>query len=193
MPATGFRYSRKRSRRRAVAIERDIIGLYDQNLRGVYTIRGVAQSLKLAYPYVHRSVHKLLDLGVLRTVSIGGSHCLSLDLRSRRAVLFLTELELEKRAKLPPAVQALAAQLDRDGTLSIETAVYGSSGVYLVGQGNFPGVRTVTREELKALLLTSDLFREHTVLYGYERFFTFLASIQPSLDETYNPLVTVRP
>ena len=94
---------------------------------------------------------------------------------------------------MPDTVQLLARRLDHDGTLAIETAVYGSTGIYLVGQGDFPGVTTVTRDELKHLLLTTDLFREHTVLHGYERFFTFLASIQPSLDETYNPLVTVRP
>ncbi len=141
---------------------------------------------------MHRTVHKLLDLGVLRTVSVGGSHCLSLDLRNRRAILFLTEIELIKRTKLPLAVQELASRLDRDGTLAIETAVYGRTGIYLVGSGEFPGVTTVTREQLKDLLLTTDLFKAHTVLHGYERFFTFLATIQPSLDETYNPLVTVR-
>jgi DNA-binding Lrp family transcriptional regulator len=175
-----------------VAIELDIIRVYDNNLRGVYTIRAIAQRLGLAYPYVHRTVHKLLDLGVLRTVHVGRSHCLSLDLRNRRAILYLTELELRKRAALPESVQAVAQQLDRDGTLAIETVIYGNNQLYLVGKGAFPSAKTVTRDELKELLLTTELFKTHTILHGYERFFTFLASIQPSLDEAYNPLVTVQ-
>jgi hypothetical protein len=116
-------------------------------------------------------------------------------LRNRRAVLYLTEIELEKRARLPQAVQALAQQLDKDGTLAIETAIYGrdeqgNDTVYLVGAGSFPGTKVVSRDELKILLLHSALFKEHTVLHGYERFFTFLAAMQASLDEAYNPLVT---
>jgi hypothetical protein len=176
-----------------MAIEHDIIRLFDSNLRGFYTINTIATKLHKAYPYIHRKVHALLTLGVLRSVQVGNSHCCTINLKNRRAVLLLTELELEKRAKLPATVQTLAKQLETDGTLSIETALYGNGHVYVLGSGNYRGTTTVTAEQLKELLLTTELFKEHVILYGYERFFAHLANLQADLDRQYNPLVTVNP
>jgi hypothetical protein len=174
-----------------MAVEHDIVKLFDSNLRGFYTINAIAAKLGKAYPYVHRKVHSLLALGVLRSVQVGNSHCCTINLRNRRAVLYLTELELEKRSHLPAQTQELTRQLETDGTLAIETVVYGNNTVYVLGSGNYPGTKTITAHDLKELLLTTDLFKHHTVLYGYERFFTHLASIQADLDRAYNPLVTV--
>lgn len=171
-----------------MSIELDIIRLYDQNLRGIYTIRAIAKKIGHAYPYVHRTIQKLLALGVLRAATLGGSKCISIDLRSRRAVLYLTELELEKRAKLPENARALAEALDHDGTLRVETAVASNGNVYVVGDGTYPGAETVSRERFVELLLTTDLFTNHAVLYGYERFFGILAANQPALDDAYHPL-----
>lgn len=171
-----------------MSIEIDIIRLYDQNLRGVYTIRAIAQKLGHAYPYVHRTIQKLLVVGVLRAATVGGSRCISIDLRNRRAVLYLTELELEKRAQLPETTRRLADALDHDGTMRIETAVAAEHQVYIVGDGQYPGAQTVSRERFIELLLTTTLFTNHTVLYGYERFFSILAANQPALDDTYHPL-----
>ncbi len=175
-----------------MGIELDIVRLYDSNLRGFFTISQMASKLGKAYPYVHRKVHSLLNLGVLRSVPVGGSHCCTLNLRNRRTVLYLTELELEKRAKLPASVQELARALERDGMLSVDTVVYGAGQTYIVGSGSYPGTRTVSAEQLKQLILTTDLFHTHTVLYGYERFFAHLASMQHELDTAYNPLLAVQ-
>lgn len=171
-----------------MSIEIDIIRLYDKNLRGFYTIRAIARKIGHAYPYVHRTIQKLLALGVMSALTIGGSKCISLDLRSRRAVLYLTEIELEKRARLPDTTRRLAETLDQDGTLRIETAVASHDVIYIVGEGTYPGAQTVTRERFVELLLTTPLFTEHTVLYGYERFFSILAANQPALDDAYHPL-----
>ena len=171
-----------------MSIELDIIRLYDQNLRGVYTIRGIAKKLGHAYPYVHRTIQKLLALGALRAATVGGSRCISIDMRSRRAVLYLTELELEKRVKLSETTKALVNALDSDGTLRIETAVATEDKVYIVGDGQYPGAQTITREHFIELLLTTSLFSNHTVLHGYERFFSILAANQPALDDAYHPL-----
>jgi hypothetical protein len=175
-----------------MAVELDIIRLFDSNLRGFYTINTISQKLGKAYPFIHRKVHALLNVGVLRKVTVGGSLCISVNLQSRRAVLYLTELELEKRAKLPDALQKVAKQLETDGTLAIETAVYGNGQIYVVGNGSYPGAKTVSAEEFKELLLTTSLFSEHAVLHGYERFFTYLSSLQSELDSAYNPLVAVK-
>jgi hypothetical protein len=174
-----------------MGIELDIIRLFDTNLRGFYTINTIATKLQKAYPYIHRKVHSLIELGVLRSVQVGKSHCCTINLRNRRAVLYLTELELEKRVRLTEKLQAVAKQLEADGTLAIETAVYGNDTIYVIGQGHYPGTTTVSPAEFKHLLLTTDLFKEHTVLHGYERFFNYLASLQTELDSTYNPLVKV--
>ena len=135
-----------------MSIELDIIRLYDQNLRGVYTIRGIAKKLGHAYPYVHRTIQKLLALGALRAATVGGSRCISIDMRSRRAVLYLTELELEKRVKLSETTKALVNALDSDGTLRIETAVATEDKVYIVGDGQYPGAQTITREHFSKCL-----------------------------------------
>ncbi len=127
-----------------MAVEHDIVRLFDSNLRGFYTINTIAQKLVKAYPFVHRKVRALLSIGVLRSVHVGNSHCISLNLASRRAVLYLTELELEKRAKLPEAIQSVAKQLETDGTLAIETAFYGNGHIYVIGSGSYPGTTTVT-------------------------------------------------
>jgi hypothetical protein len=171
-----------------VSIELDIVRLYDQNLRGVYTIRGIAQKLGHAYPYVHRTIQKLLAVGAFRAATVGGSKCISIDLRNRRAVLYLTELELEKRAQLPDLTRKLADALDHDGTMRIETAVATNGTVYIVGDGQYPGAETISRERFIELLLTTTLFSHHTVLYGYERFFSIIAANQPALDDAYHPL-----
>ena len=173
-----------------MAIELDIIRLYDRNLRGFYTINQLAHALGKAYPFVHRKVHALLNVGVLRSVNVGGSRCISVNLQNRRAVLYLTELELEKRAKLPATLQSQAKELD-DGTLQTETAVYGQGTLYILGSGSYAGAKTVTPAEFRKLLLTTDLFSDHVVLHGYERFFAYLASMQSDLDKQYNPLVAV--
>lgn len=174
-----------------MSIELDIIRLFDNNLRGFYTINTIATHLKKAYPYVHRKVHFLIQLGILRSIQVGQSHCCTINLKNRRAILYLTELELEKRMKLPTTVQTLAKQLEQDGTLAIEIAVYGNQRVYIIGSGNYPGTETITPNQFKELLLTTALFKEHTILYGYERFFAYLANLQPDLDRVYNPLVTL--
>jgi DNA-binding Lrp family transcriptional regulator len=172
-----------------VSRERDILKLYHNNLCAVYTIRAIASRLGLAYPYVHRTVTKLLVLGALRAVTLGGSRCISLNLNNRRAVLYLTEIELEKRAALPEAIRAFAETLDCEGTLAIETVVAGNDAVYLVGEGHYTGVTTLTREQFLARLLTTDLFTHHTVLHGYERFFRLIAANQSSFDDAYHPLL----
>ena len=174
-----------------MGIELDIVRLFDSNLRGFYTINTIARKLNKAYPFIHRKVHALIKLGVLHSVQVGKSHCCTINLKSRRAVLYLTELELEKRAKLPSSVQVHAKDLERDGTLSIETAVYANDQLYVVGTGAYPGATTLSSEEFKKLLLTSPVFSNHTVLHGYERFFAYLASLQSELDSKYNPLVQV--
>jgi hypothetical protein len=176
-----------------MTIELDIIRLFDTNLRGFYTINAIATELDKAYPFIHRKVHALIEIGVLRSVQVGKSHCCSINLKSRRAILYLTELELEKRPALPAATQTLVKQLEADGTLAIETAVYGNGTVYMIGSGTYPGTVTITPEAFKELLLTTPLFKDHVVLYGYERFFTYLAHMQPDLDRVYNPLLTVNP
>ena len=173
-----------------MSIELDIVRLFDTNLRGFYTINSIAGQLGKAYPFIHRKVHALIELGVLRSVQVGKSHCCTIDLRNRRAVLYLTELELEKRAKLAEQVQAAAKKLEQDGTLAIETAVYGNGVIYVIGTGQYPGTKTITAAEFKELLLTTDLFKHHTVLHGYERFFGYLSSLRADLDRVYNPLVT---
>lgn len=172
-----------------MGIELDILQLFDNNLRGFYTINAISTKLDKAYPYVHRTVHALIGLGVLRSVPVGKSLCLTVNLRNRRAVLYLTELELAKRSQLPAAVQTLAKELDAAGTLAIETVVYGDGNAYVVGSGSHPGLTTISSERFKELLLTTSLFSEHVVLAGYERFFAYLASIQQELDGKYNPLV----
>lgn len=177
----------------AMGIELNIIRLFDSNLRGFFTINQIAQRLSKAYPYINRKVHGLLELGVLQSVQVGGSHLCTLNLRNRRAVLFLTEIELGKRSQLPHATIELTRALEHDGHLAIETVVAGNGAIYLVGQGSYPGTTTVTADALKALLLETDLFKDHVVLHGYERFFAYLAAIQSDLDHKYNPLVAVRP
>ncbi len=172
-----------------MGIELDILRLFDTNLRGFYTISTIAQKLGKAYPYINRKVHSLINLGVLRSVQVGKSHCCTLNVRNRRAVLYLTELELEKRSHLPETIQTLTKQLEHDGVLAIETAFYANNRVYVLGKGSYPGTTTITADQFKDLMLTASIFKEHTVLYGYERFFAHLASIQSDLDRTYNPLV----
>lgn len=173
-----------------MTVELDIIRLYDTNLRRFYTINAIAAALAKAYPFIHRKVRHLIDMGILKSVFVGKSHCITINLRSRRAVLYLTELELEKRSKLSADIQGLAKQLEQDGTLAIETAVYGNGKVYVIGSGTYPGTTTVSPEEFKNLLLTTELFKDHVVLHGYERFFTYLTTFQSDLDRAYNPLVT---
>ncbi len=176
-----------------MTLELAIIRLYDSNLRGFYTINQIATKLGKAYPYVHRKVTHLLGIGVLRSTRVGTSHCICLNLKSRRAVLYLTELELEKRSKLPEQLTSLAKQLETDGTLAIETAVYGNGTAYIISDTSFPGTTNITPARFKELLLTTTLFSDHVVLHGYERFFAHLASMLPALDQQYNPLLQVNP
>jgi len=183
-------------------LQEDIIALYDNNLKNVFSINQIARLLKKPYPYINKKVSKMIDNGILNKLQIGRSYLCSLNLSNEKTLLLLTLLELrkkeklsrEERGKLDDLVQLLKKEvilLSLVGTL-INNKL---QEIFVIAQ-DFKSIKSpikltpITQDQLEQLLINKShpLYSNHVILYGAERFFDCIKDMEDELQKTYSPL-----
>ena len=191
-------------------LDQEIIALYDSNLKDVFSINQISKKLNKKYPYINKKVTDLLNLKVLKKIEIGRSYLCSLNLDQERTILFLTFNELSKKERLyrkRPKIKKIEEMIRSSSEAVISFAVYAGDRIIVVVE-NESGKKIFKASQLKsqvklsfmnkqaffsALLDNTDgLFTNHTVIYGYERFFEMISGDNERLNLKYNPFFGIR-
>jgi DNA-binding Lrp family transcriptional regulator len=174
----------------------DIFSLYDSNLVNLYSINEIAKRLGKAYPYVNQLMNRLIDKGIFRRSIIGRSHLCSIDFSSDEAIALLSLHEIRKKR------QGDYAEIERyiweKSHITFHFALFSGSHVLFVIedlkdrleiQRTHPSSLVLTRQEfVNYLVETETIWKSHTVIYGFERFFeTVRRNIEP-LQKRHSPL-----
>ncbi len=183
------------------SLEHDIISLYAPNVKSLFSINQISLKLNKKYPYINKKVTSLIHANIFRRTVIGRSHLCSLNLGSEHTRLLLCAYQMQRRkdfiaetgidihvfkevAQFPHAIVAV----DAEKTIYIITE---SEGDFMQFSCEGYGVQRITRKDFALFLKKKDhpLYTEPIVLYGAERFYELLASLEQSLAQLYSPLV----
>jgi hypothetical protein len=184
-------------------LEQEIIGLFARDITAAYSIHQISKTLGKAYPHINRKVNVLIESGVLGRVVIGRAHLCSINLHSARArnLLAAVEIEWAEHAKSQGDVGRARKKLEAfSNRFPFTIAFLSGRDLHLVTP--VPGVFETPTWELpfhihvhevnafKELLLEDKtLLTEHTLLLGYELYFSVLASCAERLAARYSSIL----
>jgi hypothetical protein len=181
-----------------MALEQEIIGLYDSNLVNLFSINQIARSLKKTYPFINKKVTELLDSSILRKTVVGKSYLCSLNLDNELTAILLAKHEIAKREG---SIEAKPVQDFISGTrlrITVHCVLSSPAGLVFVIenlkdrreiQRVFPSATIVDREEFLDLIVDDELlYSQHAVLYGMERFIELVRMRLPELKAKHSPL-----
>lgn len=166
----------------------EIIGLYNDDIGGTFSISEIARRLKRAYPYIHRKVTGLLSQGILTEVVIGKSRLCSINLANDDAILLLSLNESRRKRELlkkEPKLKTLLHSLE--GTAPNVAAIIRAKGELIIiadqlFEHRIPGARVMASAAFKEFYLQDDEARRtHVVLYSFEKYFAIIKDIQGKL------------
>ena len=80
-------------------LELDIISLYDNNLKSLFSINQISKKLDKKYPYINKKVKQLIKSDILQKINFGRSHLCSINLDSDRAIILLSLNEIRKKER----------------------------------------------------------------------------------------------
>jgi len=172
-----------------VTAEQEILSAYGENPNAIYSINEISRRIGKAYPYVHKNVHALIARGVLKRYEVGRSHLCSLDLKNTHAILLLALNHAHKYDALPEHVKQRAQALvmyqeDIDVLLYHEIR----DELIIVTKNPLSHIPTITPKQLKQQLLEDEtLYAHHTIIAGYEYFYSILATTE--ITRRYHPLL----
>jgi DNA-binding Lrp family transcriptional regulator len=169
-------------------LEQEIIGLYNADIGGAYSINEIARRLNRAYPYIHKKVSELLAQGILTEVTIGKSHLCSVNLANDDAILLLSLNESSKKKeafKKDLHLKTLIHNLEETND-KIATIIKTRAGIIIVAESDFtlkiPTAKVFSVQAFKeSYLLDEDARKTHIVLYSFERYFQIMKDIQGKL------------
>jgi len=176
----------------------DIIGLYDSNLVNLFSINQIAGKLGKKYPYINKKVTGLLKSNILKKTVVGKSYLCSLNFENEKTILMLCMRQYMKKKKVSEAEQVLDFVEKNSLNITIHSVLkYNGSLLFVVDnirdrrkiERAFAHARVVGKQEFLDLLDEEEkLFRNHTVIYGAERFFELLKLELDELKRLYSPL-----
>jgi DNA-binding Lrp family transcriptional regulator len=80
-------------------LEKEIIGIFNNEITSVLSINQIAKKLKKAYPHINHKVNELIEEGILKKTVAGRSILCSINIENEKAVLLLSLNEIEKRER----------------------------------------------------------------------------------------------
>lgn len=177
-------------------LEQEIIQLYDCNLVNLFSINQISKKLNKKYPYINKKVSSLLDMGIMKKIVIGRSHLCSLNLDNEKTRLLLGLNEINKKLKIKTKEydEFIEDNEDIDICSIIKS---GKKTVFILSdlkkrrkiERSFP--ESIIIEKSEFLDLISEMprvYENHTVIYGYEKFFELIKKSANELKRTYSPL-----
>ena len=178
-------------------LEQEIIQLYDRNLVNLLSINQISKSLNKKYPYINKKVSQLLKDGIMKKIVVGRSYLCTLDLENPKTVLLLAMFEMNKNK--PFMTDNVTEFVDKNSIqLSVLCVVeYNKRLLFVVNdlkdrrviQRAFPDANVIDKTGfLDILSYEKELFTDHTVIYGYENFFSLIKMELQELKKTYSPL-----
>ncbi|MFW6013904.1 MAG: hypothetical protein ACOCQG_01915 [Candidatus Nanoarchaeia archaeon] len=177
-------------------LEQEIIGLYAENLVNLFSINEISKKLNKKYPYINKKVTQLINKGILKKIVVGRSYLCSLNLENEKTILLLALYQINKKDKDSTGIREYIIRNNLE--LAIHSVVSFQGGlVFIVNSlrdrktimNAYPNAQIVHKAEFADMLLeTPSLFRNHLVIYGYERFFELIISFKDELISKYSPL-----
>ncbi len=80
-------------------LELKIVDLLSKNMERKLTINEIAKSLKEYYSFVHRTVNKLINDGVITKEKAGKSYLCSINLENEKTITLIQLSEIEKKSE----------------------------------------------------------------------------------------------
>jgi hypothetical protein len=178
-------------------LEEKIIALYDSNLVNLFSINQIARALNKTYPFVNKKVTELLDRSILKKTVVGKSHLCSLNFENEATIHLLLAHQLQKKRRMQTeAIERFIRA--RRLSMTIHCVVrHGDKLLFVVENlkdrreiaREFPTAEVCDKKEfLDYLIDDKDIFRDHVVIYGAERFFELLMMDLSELKKTHSPL-----
>jgi len=179
-------------------LEQDIIKLYDSNLVSVFSINQISKKLNKKYPYINKKINDLLKHKIMSKIVIGKSHLCGLNFFNDKTHLLLSLNEINKKSKVKQT-DAVTAFINRSfSDMCIHSVIFfDNTLVFVVDdlkqrrtiEKKFPESIIVDKEELIDLIIENkQLYSNHTVIYGNERFFELIKHNLDEIKRCYSPL-----
>ncbi len=177
-------------------LEQEIIGLYTENLVNLFSINEISKKLNKKYPYINKKVTQLINRGILKKIVVGRSYLCSLNLENEKTILLLTLCQINKKQSNSNTLKEYIIKNNLESTIH-SVVSYNNNLVVIVNSlrerktilKEFPKAIIIHKTEFMDMLLeTPELFRDHLVLYGYERFFELILVIKEELKTKYSPI-----
>jgi hypothetical protein len=184
-------------------LQQDIIGLYDNNLKNVFSINQIASLLKKKYPYINKKVTGMIDEGILKKLEIGRSYLCSLNLKNEKTLLLLAFNEMHKKKGLQELgkIEETLENLKKEVIIFSAVGVHKNSRIqelYIISPSKKAikaPFKTIFVDEnrIKEMLADKDclLFKSHIVFYGAEKFFEYILETEERLQKLYSPLAAL--
>jgi hypothetical protein len=190
-------------------LELEIIGCFDKNITSVFSINQIASLLKRKYPYINRKVSMLLDEGILTKRVFGSAYMCSLNLENERTVLLLSQREIERKNALLREQKNLREILTRISGMKKKVTLHSvllskgnlvcvvedeqcASQVKALLKGTQDSILVLDKKNFQEKLLSTNIAFDHTILYGYEKYYEMLGEMQNELLLKYSPLFATK-
>ena len=187
-------------------LEQQIISLYDNNLKSLYSINHISKRLKKTYPYINRKVKSMICDRILNRRIIGRSYLCSLNFSNEKTIVLLTLYEINKKRMLEKRYGvdfSKITHLNESFRIHLGVVLLDDNCLLIVCDDarEKEGItrkmkcllkfksKVVSREEFMKRLISNNgsLFTNHVVVYGYERFFEFIMQADKELSRIYSP------
>ena len=178
-------------------LEQQIIQLYDTNLVNLFSINQISKQLKKKYPYINKKVSELISKDIIKKIVVGRSYLCSLNLENPKTVVLLALNEMGKK-KPTNAAEIISYAEKNKLTLIVLTIIESNKKLLFVVdnisdrrpiQRQFPDAEVIDKQGLLDMLSdNNELFRSHTIIYGYENFFSLMKIELNELKRQHSPL-----
>ncbi|MFW5990880.1 MAG: hypothetical protein ACOCQX_01495 [Candidatus Nanoarchaeia archaeon] len=177
-------------------LTQEIIALYDSNLLNVFSINEISKKLGKKYPYVNKKVSSLIGENILKKIVVGRSYLCSLNLENEKTILLLCLNEINKQPSHAGKVKQFIRRQRLESSIHSVVELQGRL-IFILNELKprrkieryFENSTALDRDEFIDMLIENPgLFKNHTVVYGYERFFELITTSADELKRVYSPI-----
>ncbi|MBN1502353.1 hypothetical protein JW930_02315 [Candidatus Woesearchaeota archaeon] len=186
------------------SVDLQIVELYNRDITALYSINQISKKLKKAYPYINKRANRLISKGILKKVTIGRSYLCSINLKSdsARAYLMLNEIKnkntLYKKNKLLSKIGYEITKLIAE--FKVYSVYYADDSIIFLLDHihdneaikrkcsiltQFNPIFFEIKDFEEEVLQNKKLIKDKIVLYGYEKFFEVLSTVEEQLKIKY--------
>jgi DNA-binding Lrp family transcriptional regulator len=176
-------------------VDREIIGLFSEDIAAYYSINKIAKKLGKKYPYINKRVSSLLEQAILKKSVLGNTYLCSINFGSDSAVAMLSLVEIDKRNSAATKNERLGKLLEqiraKKREVNIGCAVISGTRLILVGQDRIVSSDSLSlkgysyvcasRKDFLKMLCEEGVVKDHVILYGFERYFEMVGEVEKEL------------